>query len=116
MTNREFYKAIASNEELTQELRDFANSAIDKLDTSLEKRKAKPSKTAVSNAPLVERIVTEVLKEDVPMTASDVAACFEDMKVQKASALLRIAVKEGRAAAADVKVKGKGVQKGYTLA
>ena len=38
------------------------------------------------------------------------------ISVQKASALARLAVKDGRAVSEDVKVTGKGMQKGYKLA
>lgn len=51
---------------------------------------------------------------DEPKTATDVAAVLE-VSVQKASGLLRRLVEEGKAVKVDVKIKGKGTQKGYTL-
>ena len=111
MTRRDFFTAIAKTETLSDELRAFAEAAIVKMDETNAKRKEKPSKTAIENAPLVEKIV-EMLNDE-PKTASDLAKPM-NMKVQKASALLRIAVKEGKAFSQDVKIKGKGIQKGYT--
>lgn len=113
MTKREFYTEISKNETLTAEIRDFATAAIASLDKTLEARRAKPTKASIENAPLVEQIV-EMLGDE-PKTASDLAEPM-GVKVQKASALLRIAVKEGKAISHDVKIKGKGTCKGYTRA
>lgn len=113
MTKREFYTAISENETLSTEMRDFATAAIASLDATLAKRREKPSKAQVENAPLIDQIVGLLTSE--PQTASDLAPKME-MKVQKASALLRAAVAQGRAISMDVKVKSKGTQKGYTLA
>lgn len=112
MTNREFYTAIV-NGEITEEVVKHAQEGIDKLDATAEKRRNSVSKKALENAPLVDKIVDEILTDKV-QTASDVAAVL-GVSVQKASALLRTAVADKRAVAADVKIKGKGVQKGYTL-
>lgn len=113
MTRRDFFNAIAKTETLSDELRAFATAAIEKMDETNAKRAAKPSKAAIENAPLVEQIVG--MLGDEPKTASDLA---EPMGVnpQKASGLLRRAVKEGKAVSHDVKIKGKGTQKGYTRA
>ena len=113
MTRRDFFKAISANETLDSELRAFATAAIEKMDETNAKRAAKPSKAAVENAPLVEQIVG--LLDEEPKTASDLAEPM-GVKPQKASALLRRAVKEGKAHSLDVKVKGKGTQKGYVRA
>lgn len=111
MTRRDFFNAIAKNETLSDELRAFAKASLIKMDETNAKRAAKPSKTAIENAPLVNAIIEKLDNE--PKTATDLAKIM-DIKVQKASALLRIAVKEGKAFSQDVKIKGKGIQKGYT--
>ena len=113
MTRRDFFTAIMNAETLSDELRAFAQASLEKIDETNAKRAAKPSKTAVENAPLVEQIV-EMLGNE-PQTASDLAVPM-GVKVQKASALLRAAVKEGKAISHDVKIKGKGTCKGYTRA
>ena len=113
MTRRDFFNAIAKTETLSDELRAFAEAALVKMDETNAKRAAKPSKTAIENAPLITAIV-EMLGDE-PKTATDLAEPM-GVKVQKASALLRAAVKEGKAVSHDVKIKGKGTQKGYTRA
>lgn len=114
MTNREFLNAIASNDTLPAEVIEYANASIAKLDAALAARKNKPSKKALENAPIIEQIVNEVLGSE-PMTAAMVAEVV-GISVQKASALLRAIVADGRAVATDIKVPNKGACKGYTLA
>lgn len=113
MTNREFYTAIV-NGNITEEVVKHAQEGIEKLDATAEKRRNSVSKKAQENAPLVDRIVTEILTDE-PKTASDVADVL-GVSVQKASALLRAARDAKRASVQDVKIKGKGTQKGYTVA
>ena len=113
MTNREFYTAIV-NGKITDEVIKHAQEGIEKLDATAEKRRNTVSKKALENAPLVDKIVTEILTDE-PKTASDVADVL-GVSVQKASSLLRTAVADHRAVATDVKIKGKGTQKGYTVA
>ena len=114
MTRREFLEAIVDAEALEKELRDFAAVEIEKMDKALEKRKAKQSAKALANAPLIKQI-KENLLSDEPLLAS-VTGEYLGVSVQKASALLRQMVAEGIADVRDVKVLGKGFQKGYTLA
>ena len=112
MTKREVLSAIV-NGEINEEVTAWAEHQIEIMDAANEKRRNSVSKKALENAPLVDRIVDEILGEE-PKTATDIAAVLE-VSVQKASSLARRAVKEGRAAVEDVKVKGKGTQKGYTV-
>lgn len=44
MTNRQFFEAIAANEVLAQELRDFAVESIAKLDRKNAQRRSSESK------------------------------------------------------------------------
>ena len=57
MTRRDFFKAISANETLDSELRAFATAAIEKMDETNAKRAAKPSKSAIENAPLVRPLL-----------------------------------------------------------
>jgi ribosomal protein S25 len=114
MTNREFLTAIASNTTIPAELVEYATDRLAKMDATNEARKNKPSKTAIENAPLMEQIATEILGTEA-VTASAVAETL-GVSTQKASALLRALVADGRAVATEVKVAGKGAQKAYTLA
>jgi hypothetical protein len=108
MTNRDFYNAVIDaniNEEMTQ----FATDAIAKLDARNAKRASKPSKTQIANEPIVKAIASVLTDE--PMLASKIAELCE-ISTQKASALVK---KVEGVQSTDVKVKGKGTQKGYFL-
>lgn len=112
MTNREFYTAITENRVTENEI-EFAKAALAKMDAVNEKRRNTPSKKAVENQPLVDRIVNEILSIEYK-TASDIAATLE-ISVQKASSLLRAIVADGKAVVKDVKVPKKGACKAYAL-
>ena len=119
MTNREFYTAIAANETLTEEVRNHATEQIAKLDATAEKRKGKVSAKDQAkrdeNAALATKVATEILGTE-PMTATDVAALMgEDVKVQKASYICRLAVDMGLATQTEVKIPKKGTQKAYAV-
>lgn len=112
MTKREFYTAIM-NGEIDEQVKLFASEELEKMDAANEKRRNTLSKKAQENLPLLQQITDEILTEE-PKTATDVAAVLE-VSVQKASGLLRRLVEDGKAVKVDVKIKGKGTQKGYTL-
>ena len=109
MTQREFFTAIV-NSDLNDELKAFATESIKKLDVRNAKRAERPSKTQIANAPIIEAI-SRVLTDE-PMLASKIAELCE-ISTQKASALVK---KVEGVQSVDVKVKGKGTQKGYFLA
>ena len=112
MTNREFYTNIA-NGTITDVEKEFALAAIAKMDETNEKRKNKPSKTAVENAPIIEALAAALTSD--PQTAADLAAAV-GISTQKASSLLRQIVTAGVAVATDISVPKKGKCKGYFLA
>ena len=112
MTKREFLKAVSANA-ITDEVIKFAEDEIVKMDEANEKRKNKPSKKAVENAPILASIL-DVLT-DAPVITADIAAQV-GVSTPKASALLRQLVAEGKAVQSEVKVPKKGTQKAYALA
>ena len=112
MTNREFLTAIANMENISEELKAEATARIEKLDATNEARKNKPSKKATENAPIMEQIVNEILTSEA-QTASAIAEAA-GISVQKASALLRQLVADGKATVTEVKVPKRGVQKAYS--
>ena len=112
MTKREFYTAI-KNGEIDEQVKLFASEELEKMDAVNEKRRNTLSKKAKENEPLLQQITDEILTEE-PKTATDVAAIL-NVSVQKASGLLRRLVEDGKAVKVDVKIKGKGTHKGYTL-
>ena len=114
MTKREFYENIINGETITNEMKEVAQSFITAMDTANEKRKSKPSKASVENQPLLDKISSEILSSELK-TASDVSTVL-GVSVQKASALLRTLVNQGKATSEDIKVPQKGTQKAYRLA
>ena len=123
MTNREFYTAISENETLTEDIRNHATEQIAKLDATAEKRKgkvsAKDQEKRDANAAMAKHIAETILGTEAK-TATDVANALtaeagEEVKIQKASYLLRLAVELGLANATEVKIPKKGTQKAYTI-
>jgi hypothetical protein len=110
MTQREFFENIHEGNTVTAEMEEYAIAALAKLDKANDARRERQSKKA-QNAPLLARIETDILTTE-PTVAANVAAIL-GTSTQKASALLRALVAEGRAQVQDVKVTGKGTQKGY---
>ena len=109
MTNREFYTAVI-NGTITEEMVVKAKEEIEKLDVRNAKRSERPSKTQIANEPIIKAI--KDILTDEPMLASKIAELC-DISTQKASALVK---KVEGVQSVDVKVKGKGTQKGYFLA
>ena len=112
MTNREFYTAIV-NGTLTEDVVAKAHEEIEKLDARNAKRASKPSKKSLENAPIKDSIA-EFLADGSHL-ASEIAKGL-DLSVSKVSALCRQMVGDGILTVEDVKVKGKGTQKSYSLA
>lgn len=108
MTQREFYNAVITSA-ISDELTAFATEAIAKLDARNAKRSSTPSKVQIANEPIVKAI--RKILTDEPMLASKIAELC-GISVNKASALAK---KVEGVKVTDVKVKGKGTQKGYFL-
>lgn len=111
MTQREFFENVHEGNTVTAEMEEYAIAALAKIDKANDARRERQSKKAQENAPLLARIETDILTTE-PTVAANVAAIL-GTSTQKASALLRALVAEGRAQVQDVKVTGKGTQKGY---
>ena len=112
MTYREFYLAV-SNANVDNELVEFSKMAIAKPDEKNEKRKSSPSKVAIANEPIKASIVE--LLANGEMVASDIAVALE-ISTQKASALCRQLVENGKLISTEIKVPKKGKVKAYSLA
>ncbi len=113
MTKREFMQAVIANVDV-EEVKAYAESEITKMDEQNERRRNSVSKKAEENAKLARQIAEEHLSDE-PVTATQIGELM-DISTQKASALLRMAVSMDLAVKQDVKIKGKGTQKGYTKA
>lgn len=108
MTKREFLEMVI-NGSVSDEVKDFAKSEIDKMNARNAKRASTPSKKAIANEPIKAEISN--LLTDEPKTASEIAHEL-NISVQKCSALLR---QIDGLTVTEVKVKGKGKVKGYAL-
>ena len=118
MTKREFFEMVVKGQmngtEITDEMVEFAKAEIEKMDNRNEKRRNSVSKKAEANAPIKEAIVNFLKGCEEPMVAR--AICEEvGHSVQKVSALCRQLVESEVLNSEEVKVKGKGKQKAYSV-
>ena len=119
MTNREFFQNIAALDNIPAELVEFATDAIAKLDATNEKRKAsaavKAAEKQAEKAPVRAALFDAMSAE--PQTATElIAAAGLDIKPASVPSLLRPFVESGDVLKVDVKVPGKGTQRGYVKA
>lgn len=100
-------------ESANEEVKAFAQKEVEKMDERNARRSVNPSKTQIANEPIKAKIVKHLggHYEDV-LTASEIAEAV-GISTQKASALLR---QIDGLTVTEVKVKGKGKVKGYSLA
>ena len=112
MTNREFYTAIIGNPNVAQDIKDFAQGEIDKLDARNDKRKNTQTKAQKENEGIMTAILDHLANGSA--VASDIGTAL-GISTQKASALCKLLVDGGKVTVADVKVKNKGTVKQYTL-
>ena len=113
-TSRDFYNAII-NGTITDKEKEFAEAAIEKLDAKNANRSSKPSKKAIENEPIKASILEMLTEKTEPITAMDIATALK-ISTQKASALCMQLANRGKIEKTEIRVKGKGAVKGYTLA
>jgi len=113
MTTREFFNSII-NHEITDEVLQFAEDGLAKLDAKNAKRASTPSKTAIANEPIKAQIA-DLVADKGTCTASDISADL-GISTQKASALAKQLVEAGTLKVEDIKVPKKGTVKAYSLA
>ena len=118
MTNRDFYNAIM-NADVNEELKAFAADALQKMDDTNEVRRAKQVEKATekeaAKAPLRQALVDVMTAE--PKTATMlIAEAGVELKPQAIPSLLKGLVAAGTIEKVDMKIKGKGTQKGYRIA
>lgn len=116
MTQRTFLEKVV-NANISDEMTEYAMERIKHLDDVNEHRKAKGSKTQRANVE-VKKAILASLEENTVYTASQVAEMGIEgiTSTQKASALLRQMTETGELTVTDIKIKGKGKVKGYSLA
>ena len=113
MTEREFLNKVLAIEGIDKELSDYASEGIAKLDARNDKRKNTQTKTQKENEGIMTSIV-DLLANEGAKVASSIGASL-GISTQKASALCKLLVNEGKVTVADVKVKNKGTVKQYSL-
>lgn len=112
MTQREFFtKVIETN--VNEELTSKAQELIEALDKRNAQKASTQTKTQKENEALKTSMV-EKLEKGKGYLAVEIASAM-GFSTSKASALAKQLVAEGKATVADVKVKGKGTQKSYTI-
>lgn len=127
MTTRELYNATinfmnGSNELTADELIAEFHSLLEKMDTQAEARRAKSAEKAAAKqaekAPIRDALLAVMGDEENPMTATALieAAGLEDVKPASVPSLLRPLIESGIVMKVDVKVTGKGTQRGYVRA
>ena len=116
MTQRTFLEKVV-NANISDEMTAYAMERIRHLDDVNYHRKARGSKTQRANIG-VKKAILASLEENTVYTASQVAEMGIEgiTSTQKASALLRQMTETGELTVTDIKIKGKGKVKGYSLA
>ena len=112
MANSNLVKAADNIRILAASMVEKAKSEIAKLDATNAKRAEKAKEKAAENLPIKNAIFDFLVANGTKTTAEVAVGVGES--TPKASAMLRQMVDEGRLAASEVSVKGKGKQKAYT--
>ena len=120
MTTREFYTEIAALQNINSELVEFAADAIAKMDAQNDARRAKQAEKAAekqaAKAPIRDALLEVMGDSETPKTASMLiaeAGLEETVKPASVPSLLRPLVESGIVGKVDVKIPGKGTQRGY---
>ena len=126
MTNRELYTNTinylrGADDVDTAELIAAFEDALARMDATNEKRKAasalKAAEKQAEKEPIREALFAVMGNEDAPMTASMlIEAAGLDIMPASVPSLMRPLVEAGRVAKVDMKVPGKGTQRGYVKA
>ena len=115
MTKREMYNAILAGE-INDEVLAQVRAELDAMDATNAKRAVKAAEKReakeAEKAPIREAVYAVI--SDEPKTASDlIAEAGVEIKPQAIPALLKGLVEAGQVVKVDIKVKGKGSQRGY---
>ncbi len=123
MTTREFYNQIANLTNVDSALVEFATEALSKMDAQADARKAKAAEKSAAKqaekAPIRDALLMAMDFAENPKTASMLiadAGLEETVKPASVPSLLRPLVESGIVLKVDVKITGKGTQRGYVKA
>lgn len=114
MTRRERLEAVI-NGNITAELIEECKVELEKMDAANAKRSEKQTAHQIENAKVAEDILAILTSE--PKFVDEVIEKLDgEFTRQRVSGILTNLVKDGKVISEDVKVKGKGKRKAYTLA
>ena len=120
MTTRELYNMIINGTEITEEMRTTAEELVSKMDAQGEARRAKQAEKAAekqaAKAPLRDALLEVMGDAENPKTASmliEEAGLTETLKPASVPSLMRPLVEAGIVGKVDIKITGKGTQRGY---
>ena len=117
MTRRERLEMVIA-QNITDELIEECKAELEKMDTANAKRREKENPHKMENASIMENILDVLSKSDEPMQIDPIVESLgvDGLTRQRVSSLCTLLVKDGRLIAEDVKVKGKGKRKAYSIA
>lgn len=127
MTIREMYKAISTIDTLTaaqiEELKAAAADQLVKMESADATRRAKAAEKAAekqaAKAPIRDALLAVMGDAENPMTATmliEAAGLADSVKPASVPSLMKPLVESGIVLKVDVKVTGKGTQRGYVRA
>lgn len=99
MTKTEMYKAIEARVSDNQEMVDFIEKEIARIQKRNSYKSTKPSKKQVANQGYQEVLFGVLGEADAPMTIADIKGAipdFAEFSTQKISALLTALIKDGK--------------------
>ena len=114
MKEREYLNAILAIEGISEALTNETNARLAKLDEKNEKRKNTQTKVQKENEGVKTAILANLADGNGKAVASALGTAL-GISTQKASALCKLLVDEGKLTVAEIKVKGGGKVKEYTL-
>lgn len=88
MTNREFLNAVKAIENAPADVKAYAENELEKLNARNAKRANQPSKTAIANAPLIEKVKEYLTSTTEPMCSAEIAEVL-GMTSNKVASLLK---------------------------
>jgi site-specific recombinase XerC len=117
MTRRERLEMVIA-QNITAELIEECKAELEKMDTANAKRREKEDPRKTENAEIMEKIVSVLKESTEPMQIDPIveALGIEGLTRQRVSSLCTLLVKDERITSEDVKVKGKGKRKAYSIA
>ena len=113
MTTREFYTIVAASD-LADDVKAFATASIEKLDNRNANRSSKPTKVQLENAPIKQALLEYLTTNAGQFTEGDLGTAL-GVTHNKAGALARQLVAEGKVTSAEVKIAKVGKRKVYSI-